>query len=318
MSGTVPELSIVVPCFNESEALPTTLARILAVAERLSVAGFEIIIVDDGSTDTTASIIDAASSEHHSIVGVFLSRNFGHSAAVCAGIATAKGSAVILIDADLQDPPELIEQYVEQWRAGAQVVYGVRRSRNGETAFKLATAALYYRLLQRLSDVPIPRDTGDFRLMDRCVVDALLTLPEKERFVRGLVAWVGFRQVGVEYDRAARMAGESKYPLRKMLRFAVSGILSFSSVPLRAASWIGFATCGVSVIGIVYALFQRLALRSTVPGWAATFIAVLFLAGVQLLTVGIIGEYLAKVFTEVKQRPQYIVARQTVKRGSTR
>jgi len=241
---------------------------------------------------------------------VNLSRNFGKEIALTAGLDHARAAeAVIVIDADLQDPPEVILRMVEAWRAGADVAYGVRTERAGETHFKLWTAKLFYRLINRLSRVQIPLDTGDFRLMARRVVEALLAMPERDRFVRGMVAWVGFRQEPVPYSRAARFAGTSKYPLLKMLRFAADGVLSFSFAPLRLAIWTGFAALVVAFLGILYALALRFFFDEShwVRGWASLFVAVLFMGGVQLISLGIMGEYVGRIYGEVKGRPLYFV-----------
>ena len=238
---------------------------------------------------------------------IALSRNFGHQIAVTAGLEHSSGDAVVVIDADLQDPPEIILEMLERWRQGADVAYGVRSEREGETAFKLWTAKAFYRFMNRLSDVAIPVDTGDFRLMDREVVNALLAMPERDRFVRGMVAWVGFRQDPVYYRRAARLAGETKYPLKKMLRFAMDGIVSFSLLPLRLAVYMGLTTSGLALLGVLYALALRLFTELWVPGWTLLFIAMLFLGGVQLSFLGVIGEYIGRIYGEVKHRPLYLV-----------
>jgi polyisoprenyl-phosphate glycosyltransferase len=307
---TTSTLSVVVPCFNEQEVIALTHRRLSDTLARLTLRDYEIIYVDDGSTDDTLRLLRELTATDPKVRVVSFSRNFGHSYAVSAGIDAAEGDAVVLIDADLQDPPELIATFLEEWRKGAKVVYGVRTLRHGESALKRGMASLFYRLLNKLSDVWIPPDTGDFRLMDRDVVHVLRQMPETDRYVRGLVAWIGFRQVAVPYERAPRAAGETKYPFIKMLRFAVTGILSSSSAPLRLATWLGFLTALVSLVGIVYALYQRLVAQTTVPGWATTFIAVLLLSGVQLITIGIIGEYVARIFIQSKRRPNYIVAEQ--------
>ena len=238
------------------------------------------------------------------------SRNFGHQIAVTAGLDHAQGDAVVLIDADLQDPPEVILEMVERWRDGYQVVYGMRTDRSGETRFKLLTAKIFYRLLNRLSDVKIPLDVGDFRLMDRQVVDALGAMPERDRYLRGMVSWVGFRQIAVMYKREPRFAGESKYPVFKMLKFATDGIISFSIVPLRLAVWAGVAAIIFAFGGIIYALVLRLYFSEThwVRGWTSTFVAILFLGGTQLIFLGFIGEYIGRIYGEVKRRPLYLLS----------
>jgi dolichol-phosphate mannosyltransferase len=300
-------ISVVVPCFDEAPVIRETHARLVATLERLVEARFEILYVDDGSRDGTLSTLRAMQQSDERVRVISLSRNFGQQIAVTAGLEHAAGDAVALIDADLQDPPEVILEMVERWRAGVDVAYGVRTEREGETLLKLWTAKVFCRTLNRLSDVDIPLDAGDFRLMDRRVVDALLAMPERDRFVRGLVAWVGFRQEPVHYSRAVRFAGRTKYPLRKMLRFASDGILSFSLVPLRFAVYMGFAASALALAGIFYALLLRLFTDTWVTGWTLLFIAVLFLGGVQLVFLGVIGEYLGRVYGEVKRRPLYLV-----------
>jgi glycosyltransferase involved in cell wall biosynthesis len=305
--AAVTVVSVVVPSFNEEGVLRETHQRLLKVLTPLD-ADFEIIYVDDGSRDGTAAILHELSASDSRLRVVRFARNFGHQMAVTAGIDHSRGDAVVLIDADLQDPPEVIPRMVELWREGYQVVYGVRRHRPGETIIKRSSAAAFYRMINLMSDVPIPLDTGDFRLMDRCVVDVLRDMPEQHRFIRGMVSWVGFRQCPIYYERSPRFAGESKYPLGKMVRFALDGVTSFSTVPLRWATWAGIFAAGVSVLGIIYALITRLLTNSWVPGWAAIFVAVLFVGGVQLLSLGAIGEYVGRIYGEAKGRPLYIVA----------
>jgi dolichol-phosphate mannosyltransferase len=299
-------VSVIVPCFDEGAVIRETHAHILSTLQRLDGVKIEILYIDDGSNDDTLPILREIQGGDPRVRVVSLSRNFGHQIAVTAGLEHAAGDAVVLIDADLQDPPEVILQMVERWRAGVDVAYGVRTEREGETPFKRWTAKAFYRTLNWLSDVDIPLDTGDFRLIDRKVVDALLAMPERDRFVRGMVAWVGFRQEAVPYRRAARFAGTTKYPLKKMLRFASDGILSFSLIPLRLAVYMGFAASALALLGILYALLLRLFTDVWVTGWTLLFIAVLFLGGVQLVFLGVIGEYLGRVYGEVKQRPLYL------------
>ncbi len=241
--------------------------------------------------------------------GLRLSRNFGQQIATTAGLEHASGDAVVLMDADLQDPPELFPQLIARWREGFHVVYAERVERSGETAFKLWSAKTFYALANRVSQVPIPADTGDFRLLDRAVVDAILRMPERDRFLRGMVSWVGFRQVAVPYRREPRFAGETKYPLLKMVRFAADGIVSFSFAPLRLAIWTGFFVIGLAFLGIIYAVLLRLFADPSqwVRGWSSIFVAVLFMGGVQLISLGIIGEYVGRIYGEVKQRPLYFV-----------
>lgn len=301
-------VSVVVPCFNEQEVLHETHRRLSASLDSLERCSCEIIFVDDGSRDATPDILRSLAAADPRVKAVFLSRNFGHQIAVTAGIDFAAGDVVVLIDADLQDPPAVIAEMLDAWRAGADVAYGQRRTRSGESTFKLATAKLFYRLLDRLSEVQIPMDTGDFRLMDRQVVEALRKMPERHRFIRGMVAWVGFSQVPIPYDRESRFAGTTKYPFARMLRFAVDGLTAFSVVPLRLATWFGFSAACIALVGILYALVSRLLTDQWVPGWAATFIAILFMAGAQLLCIGVIGEYLGRLVTEAKGRPLYLVS----------
>jgi polyisoprenyl-phosphate glycosyltransferase len=307
-----PTLSIVVPLYNEQENVKPLVERIADVVARLPGSPtYEIILVNDGSTDATLAQLRAELTGRANIVLVNLSRNFGHQIAASAGMDIARGDAVVLMDGDLQDPPELIEQFVERWHQGYDVVYAVRRNRKGESPFKILTARLFYRTIKRLTKVSIPVDTGDFRLMSRRVVDALKRSTERHRFLRGMVSWVGYNQVGVEYDRDERFSGATKYPLPKMLRFAVDGITSFSDVPLRFASYLGFVSSAVAFVYaltvIVFKLFGHNAPGYT-RGWASTIVAVLFLGGVQLISLGILGEYIGRIYDEAKGRPLYLIA----------
>jgi polyisoprenyl-phosphate glycosyltransferase len=265
--------------------------------------------VDDGSSDDTATVLHQLCGSDERVRGVRLSRNFGQQIATTAGLEHAAGDAIVLMDADLQDPPELIGEMHARWREGYHVAYAQRTERTGETPFKLWSSKLFYRLVNRLSRVPIPADTGDFRLMDRAVVDALLRMPERDRFLRGMVSWVGFRQVPVPYRREPRFAGETKYPLFKMIRLAVDAVVSFSFAPLRLAVWTGFFVLGLALLGIIYAVALRFFADPSqwVRGWASTFVAILFMGGVQLISLGIIGEYVGRIYGEVKQRPLYFV-----------
>lgn len=300
-------LSVIIPCFNEEDVLQEMHLRVRMIGPQLDDLDYEIIYVDDGSRDHTPEILDMLQCTDPHVRIVRLSRNFGHQIAVTAGLEHAAGDAAVLIDADLQDPPELIPEMVAKWRDGYDVVYAERISREGETRFKLATARAFYRVLNRLAETPIPLDTGDFRLIDRRVVEALREMPEHYRFVRGLVSWAGYRQIAVPYRRVSRYAGESKYPLAKMLRFAFDGITSFSVVPLRIVTGMGFAASLLATAGIIYALALRLFTSNWVTGWTALFIGLLFIGGVQLLSLGIIGEYVGRIYGEVKRRPLYLV-----------
>lgn len=299
--------SVVIPCYNEQQVLDETIARLLKLADSLVQYRTELVFVDDGSKDRTLDILRAAARKDPRIRIISFARNFGHQIAVTAGIDAAAGDAVALIDADLQDPPELLAKMLDHWEEGYDVVYGLRVSREGEGLFKLATARWFYRLMNRLSETPIPLDTGDFRLMDRKVVDVLRGMPERHRFVRGLVAWVGYNQLPMPYDRKRRLAGTSKYPLRKMLRFATDGIVSFSSRPLKVATNLGILAASLAMLGIVYALLLRMTTSIWVEGWTTLLIAVLFLGGVQLISLGIIGEYIGRIYEEAKGRPLYLV-----------
>lgn len=300
-------VSVVVPCFNEEAVIQATYRRLVEVLGALSDIEFELVFVDDGSRDRTPALLRGFQSSDSRVRAVLFSRNFGHQMAVTAGVEHTSGDAVVLIDADLQDPPEVIEQMIALWRRGVDVVYGTRATRDGESALKLWTAKKFYRGINRISDTAIPIDTGDFRLMDRKVVDAFLAMPERDRFVRGMVAWLGFKQESVQYKRAARFAGETKYPWRKMIRFALDGVLSFSLTPLRLAIWIGFTTAGIAVLGVIYALLVRLFTNQWVPGWTLLFIACLAIGGVQLVCMGAVGEYVGRIYGEVKRRPLYVV-----------
>ncbi len=302
-----PLLSLVIPCYNEEEVIGETLKRLALFRSGISDLRVEFVFIDDGSKDQTRALLKAAALNNPEIHIVGFARNFGHQIAVSAGIDAARGDAVVLIDADLQDPPEVVHEMIAKWREGYDVVYGVRTERPGESAFKLATARGFYRLLNKLSDVPIPLDTGDFRLMSRPVVDVLRAMPEKDRFVRGMVSWIGFKQTALPYRRAERFAGETKYPLRKMLRFATDGIMSFSSKPLQLAIGLGMTAAFLSLLGIFYAIGMRVFTSTWVEGWTALMIAVLFIGGVQLLCVGILGEYIGRIYNEIKRRPLYIV-----------
>jgi polyisoprenyl-phosphate glycosyltransferase len=304
----MPEMiSIVVPCFNEQEVLRETNRRLLAVLQQLPLK-FEILYVDDGSTDATPDILREFQALDERIRVVRFSRNFGHQLAITAGLEHASGDAVAVIDADLQDPPEVLANFVAKWMDGFDVVYGVRAEREGETAFKRGTAKLFYRVMGKLSDTEIPVDTGDFRLMSRQVVDALLAMPERDRFVRGMVSWLGFSQAAIAYRREARAAGVTKFSLFKMMRFATDGVVSFSTLPLRLATWVGFAASGIAILGILITVIERLlGVEGLVKGWASLLVAILFLGGVQLICMGIIGEYVGRIYGESKRRPLYVV-----------
>lgn len=306
-------ISVVVPLFNEQENVEE-LHRRLTVTLRDLGEPYEIVLVDDGSQDATPHLIDAMEEKDPQLVVLHLSRNFGHQPAVCAGIDEAKGRAVIVMDGDLQDPPEALPHFVARWREGFDVVYAVRRHRK-EGPLKRLAYFVFYRLLNAISDLEIPLDSGDFCLMDRKVVDALSRLPERARFVRGLRTYVGFRQVGLPYEREARSAGKPKYTLRALVRLAVDGLISFSSYPLRLMTYLGIASSALALLLVVWVLVDAIRNHTAPRGWASTIIVVLFVGSVQLIGMGIIGEYLRLIFLESKQRPTYIVARRTA-RGS--
>ncbi|SHK57226.1 glycosyltransferase family 2 protein [Fibrobacter sp. UWEL] len=297
-------LSVIIPVFNEEEIVEKTYN---VLEEVLKDVEHELIFVNDGSKDRTREIVESKLPSNPNNKIVNFSRNFGHQAAFSAGLDHAIGDAVVIIDGDLQDPPELIHEMLEKWREGYQVVYAQRNKRAGETIFKKFTAFAFYRIIGKLTSIDIPPDTGDYRLMDRCVVDQLKNLPERSRFLRGLVCWVGFKKIGVKYDRAERTAGTSKYPLKKMIRLALDGITGFSSSPLKISFYMGiFATIvgfGVFVWSIVEKIVNP---ATTVPGWASLMTAIVFFSGVQLMTIGILGEYIGRIYDEVKQRPLYI------------
>jgi len=305
-------ISIVIPCYNEKEVLDQLYARLTSAAEKWN-EPFEVILVDDGSEDETWQLIKKMHDRDSRWKIIRLARNFGHQTAISAGIYHAQGDCVIIIDADLQDPPEELHRFITKWREGYDVVYAIRAKRKENFVKRLCYKA-FYRVLGALADIDIPYDSGDFCLMDRKVVDLLSAMPERNRFVRGLRSWVGFRQTGLEYERSARAAGEVKYTFRKLIKLALDGIFSFSTVPLRIATYFGFAVSLVALLGVIFTFLQRifadLFLRiglGPVPGFATTVIAILFLGGVQLVCIGIIGEYMGRIYDEVKGRPLWTI-----------
>jgi dolichol-phosphate mannosyltransferase len=301
-----PRYSIVAPVFNEEEGLAEFYRRTAAVMDQLD-GECELVLVFDGSRDRSPEIGRELRARDPRVKIIEFARNFGHQIAITAGIDYAEGDAVVIIDSDLQDPPEVIPDLVAKWKEGYEVIYAQRRSRAGETFFKLVTAKLFYQLIDRLASIDIPRDTGDFRLLDRKVVLVMRRLREHHRFMRGLSVWVGFRQTGVLYDRHERFAGRTQYPLRKMMKFAGDAITGFSYVPLQLATTAGFWISGLALVGIVVVAVLRLFDRDFFYGQATTLISVLFLGGVQLIFLGIIGEYLGRIYDEVKNRPLYVV-----------
>ena len=303
----MPMISIIAPVFNEADCLEELYNRISEVMGTVQ-ESWELVLVDDGSTDGSTDVIRRLAVSDERVRPVIFARNFGHQIAVTAGLDYSRGDAVAIIDADLQDPPEVILDMVARWREGYQVVYAVRAEREGESWFKLFSASLFYRIIFRITDVNIPLDTGDFRLLDRQVVNVLNQMRERHRFLRGMTSWVGFRQIGVEYNRVARYAGETKYPFRKMFRLALNAITGFSYFPLQLATYLGFASAGISIMFIPVVAITRLAGRQEFFGQASTLIAVLFFGGVQLISLGILGEYIGRIYDEVKERPLYIVS----------
>jgi glycosyltransferase involved in cell wall biosynthesis len=299
-------VSVVVPVYNEAEVIGEMYRRLTRVASALPDLDYELVVVDDGSHDASYQALLPIAQADPRVRVLKLSRNFGHQTAITAGIDVARGDAIVVIDADLQDPPEVIPQMVARWREGFDVVYGVRAKRSGETLMKLATASVFYRMLHRMTNISIPVDAGDFRLMSRRAADQLRAMREQDRFVRGLISWIGFRQAGVVYQREARFAGETKYPLRKMLKFGIDGLTSFSTVPLKLATWMGYLASAFAFIYLISVFVQKW-LGKTVEGWATIMVAMLFMGGVQLICLGIMGEYIGRIFTEAKQRPLYVI-----------
>ncbi len=297
-------ISVVAPVFNEAQTIREFFTRVTQTLKNFS---FELVLVDDGSHDLSWQIIQELAKSNKSIRAIRLARNFGHQAALTAGLEHAKGDAVIIIDSDLQDPPEIILEMIEKWKEGFDVVYGVRKERKGESLFKKTTASLFYHFFRSTSQINAPLEAGDFRLLSRNVVNALKQLPERVRFLRGLTSWVGFKQTGVYYTRDPRFSGETKFSIVRMLRFALDGITSFSALPLQMAIYVGFFTTLISILVIFYSLYIKLFSHDVVPGWTSLLSVVVFLGGVQLLMIGVIGEYISRIYQEVKQRPVYIV-----------
>jgi len=302
-----PVFTIIAPVYNETESLDELYHQICGVMDTIGEV-WELVLVDDGSKDGSTDRIRELAAADERVRPVIFARNFGHQIAVTAGMDYSRGQAVVIVDADLQDPPEVILELIKKWREGYQVVYAVRAEREGETWFKKTTASLFYRLIFRITDVNIPLDTGDFRLLDRQVVDVMGQMRERHRFLRGMSSWAGFKQVGVPYKRAARYAGVTKYPLRKMLVLALNAITGFSYVPLQVATYLGFTSAAISILAIIAVVIMRLSGSQAFYGQATTLSAVLFLGGVQLISLGILGEYIGRIYDEVKGRPLYIVS----------
>ena len=302
----MPVYSVVIPAYNEEEVIAETYKRLTAVMQSMG-EPYELIFVNDGSRDRTAQIIAGFCEKDANLRLINFTRNFGHMAAVTAGMDNARGQAVFIIDADLQDPPELFPQMAAKWKEGYHVAYGKRVKRKGENWFKKVTAKFFYKLMRRLTTVDIPADTGDFRLMDRRVCDAVSRLPERQRYIRGLVSWVGFRQVAVEYVREERFAGQTKYPLRKMISFALDAITAFSYRPLKLATSLGLIMSLASFVYLVIIVYQRLFTDTAISGWASTIGAVVFSQGIVLMILGLMGEYIGRIYEEIKGRPTYII-----------
>jgi len=302
----MPTYTIIAPIYNEIENLPVLYRRIREVMERTG-ESWEFVMVDDGSTDGSVDHIRQLAEKDDRVRPVIFARNFGHQIAVTAGLDYSRGEAVVIIDADLQDPPEVILDLIEKWKQGYEVVYAVRETREGESWFKLATAAAFYRFIQRITEISIPLDTGDFRLLDRKVVSVLNQMREQHRFLRGMSTWVGFKQVGVAYEREERHAGETKYPLRKMVKLASDAVTGFSIFPLQLAMYVGFGATGLGILALVATIVLRLAGSRALYGQALTLILILFLGGVQLIFLGVLGEYIGRIYDEAKGRPLYIV-----------
>lgn len=300
------EISIIIPIYNEEGNIPLLYSRLKSVMDQLG-KSYELIFINDGSRDASIALIKELAQRHPEVRYIDFSRNFGHQVAVSAGLDKSKGKAVVIIDADLQDPPELIADMYHKMQEGYEVVYAKRRSRKGESWFKRWTARMFYRLLSRITSIPIPVDTGDFRIMHRQVVDILISMHEKEKYLRGQISWIGFRQTYIEYDRQERHAGETGYTIRKMFRFALDGITGFSNFPLKVVSMFGFLTSGIAFIVTIYALYARFILKNYEPGWASLMVSILFMGGIQLISLGIIGEYLSRMNSNIRNRPLYII-----------
>ena len=302
------KISVIVPMYYEEKVAEECYKRLTACLQKLTDYTYEIIIIDDGSKDKTLEILENIASKDDKVKVISFSRNFGHQAAVTAGLKHVSGDAIIIIDADLQDPPELIPQMIQLWEQGNEIIYAKRKKRKGESPFKLLSAKLFYQILNALSDTEIPKDTGDFRLVDRKVVDTINNMPEHNKFLRGLFSWVGYKQIPFEYEREERFAGKTKYPLRKMLKLASDGIISFSTKPLKLVGLLGFISIVISILILIYALLSYfLKLNQLSAGWTSLMVAITFFAGVQLLSIWLMSEYIGRIYDETKQRPQFII-----------
>jgi dolichol-phosphate mannosyltransferase len=309
-----PEFSIIIPIYNEQENIHKLYDRLKSVMNGMNVS-HEFVFVNDGSRDRSMIFIKELATKDNSVHYINLSRNFGHQIAVTAGIDNVRGKAIVIIDADLQDPPELIAEMYAKMKEGFEVVYAKRKSRKGESVLKKITAKWFYRILASITSIDIPVDTGDFRLMDKKIVDVLRSMPEQQKFLRGQISWIGFNQTYVEYNRDERHGGETGYTYKKMLRFALDGITSFSNLPLKFATAAGFVVSGITFIVILYALYARFISKDFVPGWTSLILAVLFIGGVQLITIGIIGEYISRLSANVRNRPLYIMGENNIEKS---
>lgn len=308
MSSNMKKISVVIPMYNEEEVAKTSYLRIQKVLEELEQYDYEMIFVNDGSKDKTLELLEEIAQNNEKVKILSFARNFGHQAAVTAGIRYVTGDAIVIIDADLQDPPELLPEMIALWEEGNEVIYGQRKSRKGESAFKLLTAKMFYNTLNALSDVEIPKDTGDFRLVDRKVIDVINSLPEHNKFLRGLFSWVGFKQKAYCYERQERQAGKTKYPFKKMWKLATDGIISFSTKPLKIVGGLGFLTIILSIGILIYSLVSYIFnLNNLAPGWTSIMVAITLFSGVQLLSIWIISEYIARIYDEARNRPEYII-----------
>ena len=301
------KISVVIPMYNEEEVAQVCYVRLTQVMRQISNYDYELIFINDGSKDKTLEIMKEIALKDNRIKILSFSRNFGHQSAVLCGLNYAGGDAVIIIDADLQDPPEVIPDMIKHWEEGFEVVYGKRKSRKGESAFKLLTASMFYRFINSLSNVELPKDTGDFRLVDRKVVDVIVNMPERNKYLRGLVSWIGFNQYPYEYDREKRYAGKTKYPLRKMMKLAGDGIISFSNKPLKMVGGFGIFAIIISIVVLIYSIVSLIVGNNVQPGWTSIMVAITFFAGTQLLCLWVIAEYISRIYDNSKARPEYIV-----------
>jgi len=310
------DISVIIPTYNEEANINMLYERLTGVMQQMALK-YELIFVNDGSKDKTISLIKALADQHEQVRFIDLSRNFGHQIAVSAGLDYSVGDAVVIIDADLQDPPELIIDMYKKMDEGFQVVYAKRKSRKGESFFKLWTAKVFYRILSKITSVSIPVDTGDFRIIDRKVVDVLNSMPEKHKFLRGQIAWIGFNQTYIEYERQERFAGETGYPFSKMLKFALDGITAFSDLPLKLVTYFGFIVSFISFLLMLYALYARFISRDYEPGWTSLMLVTLFIGGIIMIALGVIGEYLSRIDGNIRNRPLYVVRNTNIPKDET-